>query len=82
MEYECYVCRRPASDLHHIFCGRNRKTSDKLGMVVHLCREHHNEVHAHPNHGLDEILKKEAQEAFETTHTREEFIKLFGKSYL
>ena len=31
---------------------------------------------------LDEKLKKEAQKKFEENHTREEFIKLIGKSYL
>lgn len=82
MEHECYVCRRPASDLHHIFGGRNRQTSDRLGLTVHLCREHHREVHDNPNHGLDAILKKEAQAEFEKTHTREEFIRVFGKSYI
>lgn len=82
MDRECYVCRRPATDCHHIFGGRNRKTSDKLKLVVYLCREHHREVHDHPNNGLDLILKREGQQAFEKTHTRDEFIKTFGKSYI
>ena len=82
MEHECYVCRKANADLHHIFGGRNRQTSDRLGMTVYLCRLHHRDVHDHPNRGLDIILKRDAQREFEKTHTREEFIKLFGKSYL
>ena len=31
---------------------------------------------------LDRKLQMECQEKFEETHTREEFRKLFGKSYL
>lgn len=82
MEHECYVCGRRATDLHHIFGGRNRQISDKLGLTVHLCREHHREVHDHPNHGLDAILKRQAQKVFEKDHTREEFIRTFGKNYI
>lgn len=79
---ECYVCGRDHADLHHIFGGRNRQMSDRLGLTVYLCREHHMAVHANPNHGLDAILKKTAQEEYEKTHTRQEFIKTFGKSYI
>ena len=82
MEHECYVCKRPNADLHHIFGGRNRQTSDRLGLTVYLCREHHREVHDHPNHGLDMIIKRQGQREFEKTHTRHEFINTFGKSYI
>ena len=82
-EYECYVCKSPYTEVHHIYYGaKNRKRSDELGYVVHLCRKHHSEVHEHPNHGLDLMLKKIGQEVFEKTGTREEFIKTFGRSYL
>ena len=82
MEHECYVCKRPNADLHHIFGGRNRQTSDRLGLTVYLCREHHREVHDHTNHGLDMIIKRQGQREFEKTHTRQEFINTFGKSYI
>ena len=36
----------------------------------------------HFNNDLDLRLKRECQEKFEETHTRQEFIKLIGKNYL
>lgn len=36
----------------------------------------------HFNHALDLQLKRECQEKFEETHTRQEFIQLIGKNYL
>lgn len=82
-EHECLVCRSPYVDEHHIFYGiRNRQKSEDMGYKVYLCRKHHNEVHAHPNHGLDLHLKILGQKHFEKTHTREDFIREFGESYI
>ena len=40
-------------------------------------------VHENPNHGLDLKLKQMAQTYFEEHNgTREEFIEIFGKSWL
>jgi len=36
----------------------------------------------HKNAGVSEGLKRDAQEIFEQTHTREEFREIFGKSWL
>ena len=83
---ECYICGTNQNiHLHHIFFGTaNRKQSDKHNLVVALCMEHHtgsnNSVHR--NREVDLALKKKAQEVFEKEHTREEFRKLFNKSYL
>ena len=78
----CYVCGSPYTEEHHIFYGRNRQTSDRLGYTVRLCRKHHNEVHNAPNKGLDLLLKRIGQEEFEKKSSRAEFIRTFGKSYL
>ena len=84
-EKECFVCKT-TSNLHdhHIFFGNaNRKLSEKYGYKVWLCQAHHtgnNGVHF--NRRLDLYLKAIAQVKFEQEHTREEFIKTFGKSYL
>ena len=80
---ECYVCGLPYVDRHHIFGGRNRQMSESMDYVVYLCRRHHQEVHNFPNIGLDLALKQTMQTSFEReVGTREQFIKLFGKSYL
>lgn len=74
----CALCGSPYPQLHHIFEGRNRKNSTKYGMIVPLCREHHQWVHKTNYKGF----KEKAQKEFEKTHSREEFIKIFGRNYL
>lgn len=81
----CYVCNRQTYlQEHHVFFGTaNRKQSEKYGLKVWLCFEHHlgNEG-VHHNSDLNAWLKRKGQEVFEETHTREEFISIFGKNYL
>lgn len=91
-EKECYLCKilleiDTISGLHehHIFEGTGRrKQSEKFGLKVYLCAKHHNmsEYGVHFNKNLDLMLKRIAQEKFEETHTREDFIEHFIKSYL
>ena len=80
----CIICGRDVINRHHVFHGTaNRKLADEDGYWVPLCQPHHtgrNGVHF--NHDLDLRLKREAQEHFEQTHTREAFIRRYGKSYL
>ena len=82
-EKECWVCRR-RDQLHcdHIFYGRaNRKVSEKYGMKVWLCYEHHTgPAGVHFNKGLDQRLKAYAQEIFEQTYDIP-FAEVFGKNY-
>lgn len=84
----CYVCGlySPVEE-HHIFFGSaNRKISEKQGFKVYLCQEHHRGrlgVHGKLGHSLDLRLKMDAEKKFIAKgNTREEFIKLIGKSYL
>ena len=58
----------------------NRKNSERTGLKVWLCYEHHEYVHR--NRLADLNLKAFAQTEFEKAHTREEFRQIFGKSYL
>lgn len=83
----CFVCGSPYVEVHHVMYGNaNRKLSDKYGLIVPLCQEHHRGqtgVHFKPNEGLDLHLKKLAQKHFEAHFgARNEFIRVFGKSYL
>lgn len=79
---ECYLCGTTCNlQNHHIFPGRGyRKNSDKNGLTVYLCLEHH--MYVHNNYNALKEIQKIAQKEFEKTHTREEFIKLFTKSVL
>ena len=70
---------------HHIYYGAGlRKISDKPGFGVYLRADWHNmaDYGVHFNSALDFNLKRLCQKKFEETHTRNEFIKHFIKSYL
>lgn len=90
---ECYMCRKlfgpyvdlpyKGLELHHMIPGTaNRKKSDKYGLVVWLCPKHHRYIHSSGGAFDMKDMKAYAQLRFEHDHTREEFIKEFGKSYL
>lgn len=84
---QCFVCQRFCyPEIHHIYFGnKNRQVSDKMGFVVYLCGECHRGtygVHGKEGHELDLSLKRRCQAVFEETHSRDEFRKLIGRSYL
>ena len=81
----CMVCGSPYVQIHHVIYGTaNRKQSDKYGLVVPLCQEHHTgQTGVHFNKKFDLFLKKEAQRKYEQKYgNREDFRRIFGKSYL
>ena len=83
---ECLYCRTSNNlHSHHIFFGTaNRKLSEKRGLKVWLCMEHHtgpDGVHFNPER--DRRLKQVGQLVYEKKYgTRDDFIKEFGRSYL
>lgn len=83
---ECYVCKTTFGlhDHHIIFGTANRKKSEKYGLKVWLCQEHHTgQTGVHFNKALDLKLKKIAQRNFEKIQgSREQFLKEFGKNFL
>lgn len=84
-EKECFVCHTTYGlECHHVIGGSaNRKQSEKYGLKVWLCHEHHRgNSGVHFNKELDLKIKKIAQSTFEREHTREEFRAIFGKSWL
>lgn len=80
----CYICGSPYTELHHIYYGKNRENSDRHGFTCKLCTGHHRGTYGvHGKYGaeLDRMLKERCQEAFEQSHTRQEFMKIIGKNY-
>lgn len=68
---------------HHIFGGvANRPKSEKYGLFIWLTLRQHDYLHKHPKEMLN--IKKEAQRSFMRYYdkTVEEFIEIFGKSWL
>lgn len=84
LEY-CIVCGRPYPHKHEVFFGeKQRKHSIKYGMVIPLCYVHHEGNESpHMNREIDLQYKEKAQTIWESKYgTREDFIRIFGKSYV
>lgn len=89
----CYLCMLLNNDYHkhdvlhehHIFGGNsNRNHSEAEGLKVYLCVEHHmtGSAAVHRCQKTQELLHRIGQWEFEQTHTREEFMNIFGRNYL
>ena len=84
-EKKCLVCWTVNNlHKHHVFGASNRKHSERYGLTVYLCGRHHNMSNegVHFNKVLDQKIKEMAQTKFEETHTREDFMRIFGRSWL
>ena len=88
----CYLCARLKGDYrhqyteeHHILYGSGRRElSESEGLKVYLCPDHHRngQQAVHNNPEIREMLCRTAQQEYEKTHTREEWMRIFGKNYL
>lgn len=82
---ECFITgRTDYLHKHHIYGGSNRIVSEEEGFFIYLIPEFHTTT-AQGIHNDDEFLKamqKICQHIYEENHTREEFIRLIGKSYI
>lgn len=88
---ECYICRELYNvvtvrglEEHHIFQAPRRLLSERYGLKVYLCRQHHNaqrEYSAHFDAGLQAWLKSRAQQAFEAEYGHDAWMAAFGKDY-
>ena len=82
-EKVCFVCKTPLDlECHHVFGGPRRKLSERYGLKLWLCHEHHTGSQGvHFNREFMEELHDYAQRAFEAEYGEEEFLKIFGKNY-
>ena len=87
-EKKCFICGGNGGywglDLHHVFYGPLRKTSDKLGLTVWLCHDSCHLNGVHKNAKIDRAIKEIAQEKAMRHYgwNTEEFIQIFRKNYL
>lgn len=74
----CEVCGNYSKQLdpHEVYGGSNRKRSIKHKFVKLICRK------CHGNEDIIKQLRIDTQKEYMKTHTKEEFIKLIGKSYI
>ena len=68
-------------DRHHVYHGPRRKAAEKYGCWVWLRHDIHMELHQQ-NPELDRMLKRACQKRFEEIYSHDEFMAVFGKSYL
>lgn len=82
---QCFLCDTTSNlHEHHIFNGTaNRKKSEKYGLKVWLCVEHHTSGvdSVHMNKQQDLRLKRVGQVYYNRNYEKP-FISVFGKSYL
>ena len=75
---------QPSAFMKFTSGSANRQISIENGFCVGLCHKEHNMSNnsVHHNRNMDLELKRVYQKEYEKNHTREEFIRLIGKSYL
>lgn len=83
-EKRCWVCGKTIGlERHHVMPGPNRKLSERYGLTVYLCREHHTgTTGVHNNRQLDLALREEAQKRFENILGHEAWMEAFGRNYI
>ena len=89
--HTCYLTGRTGSpdspdlgsklDRHECFGGPLRAWSKHEGLWVYLLHNVHMKLHQH-DYEAELKLKKDAQRAYERTHSREEFMQYTRKNYL
>lgn len=81
-ERKCFVTGYEGHlDRHHVYHGPRRKASEKWGCWCWLRHDIHMELHQQ-NPALDLMIKRACQERFEEIYSHDEFMAVFGKSYL
>ena len=80
----CHLCGSYSNiQIHHVYGNAYRKKSTQYGMVTPLCISCHTGPDGvHLNHEKNLALKRDFQRKFEETHSRDEFRRIFGKSYI
>lgn len=86
-ERRCYICGSVRwIEIHHVFGGADRKTSDKYGLTVPLCHYCHNEPPngVHQNKEIRKVLQAKVQKKAMAHYgwDMEAWRSRFGKNYL
>ncbi len=70
---------------HHVFSGwANRKLSERHGLKVYLCVQHHEigREAVHRNAKINKMLQAYAQQEFEKKWPEKNFREIFGRNYI
>ena len=78
----CYICgKHTETARHEVFPGANRANSKRYGLWYNTCPSCHDRWHLY-DRALVGITQREGQGLFELSHSRADFIRIFGRSYL
>jgi hypothetical protein len=47
-------CKSPATDLHHVLSGPERRAKESVETVLPVCRDHHRTLHRNDLHALED----------------------------
>lgn len=85
----CWLCGNPNVEEHHILPSSRRPISDREGLTIYLCHEHHQGIAGvHKDKSLDRWLRKDAQRRWEERegvsddNEHNAFRNVFYESYL
>lgn len=89
----CYLCMKLHQDYmervglqeHHVVFGTaNRKLSEKYGLKIYLCDEHHehSDEAIHNNADIRQQICEDAQRIFEKHYPNLSFKEIFGINYI
>jgi len=81
-EKECFITGSLVQlDKHHVYHGPRREAADQWGCWVWLRHDIHMSLHSRDPE-MDKMLQRICQERFEELYGHEQFMAIFGKSYL
>ncbi len=87
----CYLCQmlgdyseKHTEEHHCIFGTSARKLSEKYGLKVYLCADHHRlgKTAVHNNHKIAALLQDQAQRAYTEYFSENDFMLIFGRNYI
>ena len=92
-DHYCYLCslldgrawQVAVLEEHHIMYGiRWRKKSERFGLKIYLCPEHHRtgKMAVHRDKDVRILTEQVAQYAFEKKYSHEKWMQEFGKNFL
>ena len=84
-ENVCEVCGGTYNvNRHHIFGGCRKQTSDKYGLTIFLCDDHHenHKTGVHHDPVLMDTIHVYGQELFSYKYPDLDFFQIFGKNYI
>lgn len=83
-ERKCWFCGSDRFlEVHHAFSGCFRDKATEDGLFVLVCRECHSKLHfSAEGRAMSDKLRAEAQRKYEEGHSREEFMRRYGRNWI